>query len=58
MGWLEAGEAIVFPCSLQESTVWSSAFTPDTTKELGDSGMIKRCIKQELQALVMQGPVK
>ena len=42
MGWLDAGEAIVFPCSLQESMVWSSAFTPDTRKELGDSGMINK----------------
>lgn len=41
MGWMEAGEAIVFPCSL-DSRVGSSQFTPDTTKEFGDSGMVNK----------------
>jgi len=42
MGWLETGEAVVFPCSLQESRVGSAVFTPDTPTELGDSGKINK----------------
>lgn len=42
MGSMEAGEAIVFPCSLQDSRVRSSQFTPDTTKEFSHSGMVNK----------------
>lgn len=42
MGWLEAGDATVFPHSVQESRVGSSVFAPDTTKELDGSGMINK----------------